>query len=152
MKNKNIAIAAVVVILSSGVSFYAGTKYRSSTSPQTTFSGRNGAFVRQGAGQQAGGRQIIRGRPIIGEVISQDEGGVTIKLPDGSSKIVAMSAKTTISKTTNTTKDELQPGAKVAAFGIENPDGSVTADNIQLNPMFEAQTGGRIGTTPTVAP
>lgn len=54
-----------------------------------------------------------------------------------------MSDKTQINKTSAGAKSDLAKGAQVAVFGTENSDGSVSAQNIQLNPM---QFGGRGGT------
>lgn len=42
----------------------------------------------------------------------------------------------TINKATTATKSDLKTGEKVAVFGTPNSDGSVTAQSIQLNPMF----------------
>ena len=54
---------------------------------------------------------------------------------DGSSKIILLSDKTTINKATAGSKEDLKTGVKIAAFGTENPDGSVSASNVQINPM-----------------
>ncbi len=78
----------------------------------------------------------MNGRPISGEILSSDDKSITVKLQDGSSKIVLLSDKTQINKATSVTKLDLKSGEKVAVFGSENSDGSVTAQNIQLNPQF----------------
>jgi hypothetical protein len=61
---------------------------------------------------------------------------MTVKIADGSSKIVLLGASVTVSKTSDGSKDDLKTGAKVGVFGTDNSDGSVTAQNIQLNPTF----------------
>lgn len=90
------------------------------------------------------GRGLQRGqnfRPVNGEIISADEKSVTVKLPDGGSKIVILSEKTSINKAAEATKEDLKVGEKVAVFGSENTDGSVTAQNIQLNPQPRGNLG-----------
>jgi hypothetical protein len=47
-----------------------------------------------------------------------------------------------ISKTQTTSKSDLTQGANVAVFGSPNSDGSVTAQNVQLNPMFRMRPDG----------
>ena len=47
-----------------------------------------------------------------------------------------LSEKTEINKAEKTSKENLKTGQQVAVFGTENSDGSVTAQNIQLNPQF----------------
>jgi len=59
-------------------------------------------------------------------------------LQDGSSRIVIVSETTQINKAEQATKTDLKIGEKVAVFGQENSDGSVTAQNIQLNPTFRS--------------
>jgi len=41
-----------------------------------------------------------------------------------------------INKSEPASKTDLTVGEKVAAFGTENSDGSVTGQNIQLNPVL----------------
>ena len=61
-------------------------------SQPSTFSRQGGTGARQGQGSRMGFR------PVNGEIISADEKTVTVKLQDGSSKIVLFSDKTTINK------------------------------------------------------
>lgn len=75
-------------------------------------------------------------RPIIGEIIAKDDESITVKLQDGGSKIIFISDETSISKTEESTADSLIENAQVLVFGSQNSDGSITANNIQLNPEF----------------
>lgn len=136
MKNNNILIIIVVAILMAGSGFFAGMKYQQSKQPAFTRQ-FNGQFdIRQGTrnGQSQGNRQSFR--PVNGEIISADEKSITVKMQDGGSRIVLFSEKTEINKAESGTKEDLKVGETVAVFGTENSDGSVTAQNIQLNPMF----------------
>lgn len=67
-----------------------------------------------------------------------DDKSITVKLQDGSSKIVLLSNTTAYNKSATGAKSDLKTGEKVAVFGTENSDGSVTARDVQLNP----RTGG----------
>lgn len=130
MKSLYILIAILVVIVGGGA-FFAGMKYQQSKQP---------AFLRQLGGVQGqrtgtGGNRMGF-RPVNGEIISSDDKSITVKLQDGSSKIVLLSDKTQINKAAEATKEDLKTGEKVAVFGTENSDGTVTAQNIQLNPEF----------------
>lgn len=91
---------------------------------------------------QGGGRgqgRFGQDRPANGEIISADDKSVTVKLQDGSSMIVLLTNTTAFNKSAEGSKSDLKVGERVAVFGTENSDGSVTAQNVQLNPMF----GGR---------
>jgi len=129
---KNLIITIVVAVLVGGVCFFAGIKYQQSKQP---------AFPRQFAGQmgggQGGGANRLGFRSVNGEIISTDEKSITVKLQDGSSKIVIVSETTQINKAEQANKEDLKVGEKVAVFGQENSDGSVTAQNIQINPLMQ---------------
>ena len=73
---------------------------------------------------------------VRGEIIDQDEESITVKLSDDSSKIVLISENMSINKATEGSVDDLEVGKEVMVFGQENSDGSVSATNIQLNPML----------------
>lgn len=129
MKN-TIIVAILVLILGGGGGFFAGMKYQQSKSP----AGRFGNFQGNRNGQPQQRNQGFR--PVNGEIISSDDKSITVKLSGGSSKIVLLSDKTAINKGVEATKGDLKNGERVAVFGQENSDGSVTAQNIQLNPEF----------------
>ncbi len=135
MKNANI-IAVVLLIIGLGGGFFAGMQYQKSQVPQ----GANGQGRRLGAGGQNGAN-----RPVAGDIISSDDKSITVKMQDGSSKIVLVSSSTQINKAAIATKADLKTGERVAVFGTTNSDGSVTAQNIQLNPQTRG-FGGNQGT------
>jgi len=134
MKNIYIVAAIIVVIVGAGA-FFAGMKYQQSKQP---------AFLREFAGRQGQGTGTggnrVGFRPVNGEIISSDDKSITVKLQDDSSKIVLLSDNTEINKAAEATKEDLKVGEKVAVFGQENSDGTVTAQNIQLNPQFREPT------------
>ncbi|MFC1647118.1 hypothetical protein ACFL1A_02410 [Patescibacteria group bacterium] len=79
--------------------------------------------------RDAGGR-------VIGEILNIDDESMTVKMTDGSSKIVIFSDKTAYNKTSKGSVDDLKTGDNVGVFGVANSDGSVTASDIQINPEF----------------
>ncbi len=127
MKNINtLAIILLVVGLLGG--FFGGMQYQKSKQP-VGFNGRNG--------QGGFGRGNSQGqRPVSGDIISQDSNSVTVKLQDGSSKIIILSGTTTINKATAGSVSDLKIGERVTAFGTANSDGSVTAQNLSVGTMF----------------
>lgn len=68
--------------------------------------------------------------------------------------MVLLSDSVTISKTDTGLKEDVKTGISVAVFGTTNSDGTVTAQNIQLNPTFRIGVGGtnRINPQPTISP
>lgn len=142
MKNNYIITAVLVIIIGAGA-FYGGMQYQKAQRPSFgQFNGQVGG--RRGAdGQNTRFGNGANGGMVTGEVTSQDSNSITVKMPDGSSKIVILSGSTTINKQATGTKDDLKSGEKVAVFGTTNSDGSVTAQSIQLNPqvrMFRGPT------------
>ncbi len=136
MKN-NILITLVIIICIGGLSFYAGMKYQQNQ--QALISAPR--FRNQGsAASNQQGRIRMGGRPIVGEILNMDDKTITVKMPDGSFKIVLFSDTTSISKTSEAVKSDLKIGEKIGIFGTDNSDGTVTAQNIQLNPAFRQAT------------
>jgi hypothetical protein len=142
-----ITIAIAIVIGVGG--FFAGMKYQQTKQPSFTRNGANtfmmgGAQNGQGAinGQTRTGGARMGGGQVMGDILSQDATSITVKLQDGSSKIVLFNDKTTINKAEAASTADLKTGEKVAVFGQTNTDGSVTATNIQLNPILRGQATG----------
>ncbi len=141
MKNQSMLITVVAVVIVGAAAFFGGMKYQQSKQ----FAGfRMGAAGMMG---QQGNRQFVAGqngrtgtansmRPVVGEILSMDDKSITVKLQDGSSKIVLLPDTATYSKTDTGSKADLKVGGKVGVFGTTNSDGSVTAQTVQENPAF----------------
>lgn len=150
-------IIAVTVIIGSGA-FYGGMKYTESKSSRGGFSQAGfqnlssderwqrfqelGANIGEAFNQDHEG-DGFRGRfgsgdgnrSLSGEIISQNESSFTIKLNDGSTKIVFVNDSTQITKSIDGTLDDLNEGEQIFVVGDENPDGSYIAKTIQLRSL-----------------
>ncbi len=145
---KKIIPILVLSILIVGVgAFYGGMKYQQSKGSPGNFFGQNfqnmSAEQRQqfaqgnasGSFRQGAGRMVGSGF-LSGQVISKDEQSLTLKMQDGSSKIVFFSDATKISKTTEGTVSDISQGDEITIIGQQNSDGSYTAQTIQQGNAF----------------
>ncbi|MBI3887854.1 hypothetical protein HY310_02190 [Candidatus Microgenomates bacterium] len=125
MKNQQIVTVLVLAIVAGAVGFFGGMQYQKSQTPVPVLNQfrRNGG----GLGQNNTNNAVVRG-----EITAADDNSVTIKINDGSSKIVLLAPTTTITEATTAAKTELSTGKQVTIFGVTNTDGSVTAQNVQL--------------------
>lgn len=122
-------IITIILIVVVGVAgFFGGMQYQKSQRG-------NGAFSDQGFVRRMGNTQNANSAAMRGQVIGSDDKSITVKLQDGSSKILLLAGSTTITEATSATKQALQNGTAISAFGTSNSDGSVTAQNIQINPQ-----------------
>ncbi len=148
----------ILVVVFAAAAFYGGMQYQKSQTRASFAGGANGQFARRfgqggsgpggfGGGQGAGGMM-----PVRGQIVSQSNGSITVKMNDGSSKIVNLTGSTTISKTTTGTTSDLKSGEDVTAIGSAGSDGSVTAQTVLIgngNMFFRrggaqnAPTGGQ---------
>lgn len=131
---KKILPIIIALIIIGGGAFYGGMKYTGSRSPAGQFSrgdlsNAGGRVLFGGPGGQRGGAGFV-----AGEILSKDDKSITIKLPDGGSKIVFFSDSTEIAKSVNGSISDLEVGKTVTANGTANSDGSITAQSIQLGP------------------
>jgi len=136
---KKLILIIIALVIVGGGAFYGGMKYEQSKSPLTNFSRQNfqnlspeqrQQFLQQGVGQRAGAGFLS------GEVINKDEQSLTLKMPDGGSKIIFFSDSTQISKTTEGSIDDIEIGKQIMVSGEQNSDGSYTAKTIQLSPRY----------------
>lgn len=129
--NKNV-LTVILLIIGLGAGFFGGMQYQKSQAGN----GRNGAFTRRlGNGQNA---QAIRG-----SIDSIDNNSLTVKLMDGSGKIVLLNEQTTLEKNATASASDLKSGENITAFGTQNSDGSVTAMNIQIGGGFRGPGQGQ---------
>lgn len=129
--NKKIITGVVAIVILGGV-FYAGVAYgKSGTSARSQFG--NGQFTGNLNGV-GGMRAGMGGGFIAGEIISKDVSSVTIKMQDGSTKIVLVGTSTQVMKSAIGTANDLITGTTVTVTGSANSDGSVTAQSVQIRP------------------
>ena len=149
MQSKKTLITAIVAVIVVGAAaFFGGTVYeKGSLSKQGLLRNSNGGSGggnqqgRPGGGRAFGGGQGGNGEPnggqgdfTSGQVISKDDKSITIKTRDGGTKIVFFSDSTTIAKSVSGSSSDISNGQQVMASGKTNPDGTLTADNIQIRP------------------
>lgn len=138
-----IVIIVVVVLAIGAGAFFGGMKFQ-----ETKAASSNSADHSQQGGRGQNGQNRFSGgfRPITGEILNMDDKSITVKLEDGSSKIVLLPDNITVSKTDIGSKADLKTGVKVGVFGTTNSDGSITAQNVQLNPLSRGFMGTPSGT------
>ncbi len=123
----------MVLVIAVAISFFAGMQYQKSQN--------RGQFnMRQGNSQINSNRQMIRG--VSGEVLNVNDKTMTVKLNDGSSKIVMFLSNTSVSQATSSAVSNIKTGEQVMVFGANNSDGSVNAQTIQINPIRPQGQGG----------
>lgn len=153
MKN-NLTVTVVVAVIVAVAAFFGGMKYQQAQLSSANQNNGNGQYMIGGpngpTGSGRGGRMGFgrNGNAAVGDILSQDQNSLTIKLADGSSKIIILTGSTAYSKTDSATLSDLKVGERVAAFGATNSDGSITATNVQLNPQFRNRPAGN-NTSPT---
>lgn len=126
----NIVVIAIVIgVGAAGAGFFGGMKYQQSKFGQMTPSTAN----KQRGQNMTGGGSFGGVRPIIGEIKKIDKESIIVQLKDGSSKIIILSGTSLVSKTEYLSVNDLQTGTQVGVFGTLNEDGSVTAQNIQID-------------------
>jgi hypothetical protein len=132
MRKIYVAIVAIVV---AGAGFLGGMKYGGvKNSPQNQANLQN-AFGRQYGTRNTGQSGNQNGVSAIeGQIVSMDDKSITIKLRDGGSKVVFYSTSTQVRKITEGSANDLSANEQITILGKTNPDGSVTAQFIQLRP------------------
>lgn len=153
MDKKCLILLIVVLLVAGGGGFYGGTAYQKnkSSSQATSVEGvfsrgnmtdeereamrermRSGGMPENMPGDFAA-RGGGFGRPISGGIIGVDDNSITLKLEDGSTRIVFLSGETQINKIDACTKDDLAENVEVTVSGTENDDGTIEARQIQIS-------------------
>ncbi|OGN28154.1 MAG: hypothetical protein A3A33_02255 [Candidatus Yanofskybacteria bacterium RIFCSPLOWO2_01_FULL_49_25] len=143
-------ITAVLVVIVGFGAFFGGSAYANNKAA-TTRQARIGAAGGFGAGRGvAGGTGGIEGMNAggfsNGDIIAKDATSITIKMRDGSSKIVFYSGTTEVGKFVSGNTDDLAVGKTVTITGKANTDGSITAKSIQVRPSMPSPSA-----TPAIA-
>jgi hypothetical protein len=134
MKKNAIIITILVAIIAAGAGFFGGMQYQKMQPRSANFAQFAGGLGGRGGNTRFG--QNGANRPVVGEIISSDANSITVKMMDGSTKIVVVGGSTSINKAATGTIADLKTGETVAVFGTQNQDGSVTAQNVQINPQM----------------
>jgi hypothetical protein len=150
IKNNFVLIIILALLVGGAAGFFGGMQYQKNQRSAAFGQFTNGQFGARGGSSTAG----LRGRNgngAEGTILSTDDNSMTVKLADGSSKIVLLTASTSFNKATAATAADLIVGQTVAAFGTTNTDGSITASNVQINPVMRGP-GGPSGASGPVTP
>lgn len=150
MKTNHIVSVLVLLVVFSTASFFVGTKYQQNKIT-TGFNQRmanDGSGMGQGMGRNnTNNTDTVKNRgqtpgfrQTVGEIISLDDKSITVKMIDGSSKIVLISDSTTVNQSVTASKNDLKVGISVAVRGDQNTDGSVSSSNIEINPHIATIT------------
>jgi hypothetical protein len=145
--NKSIAIIILIVVLVGSLAFYSGMRYAQNKISKSNVSQVNFQNLQNLSPQerqkrlQEFGMRFRNGNQrdanfAAGEIIAKDDKSVTIKLRDGGSKIIFFSGSTEITKFVAGNLEDLEVGKNIVVNGSTNPDGSVTAQLIQLRPSL----------------
>ncbi|MFZ2205023.1 MAG: hypothetical protein WAV23_00315 [Minisyncoccia bacterium] len=141
IENKKNVMIVVGIIVLVGV-FYVGMSYGKSKIPSRGQGGQGAQIFGQNGRSAAGG---VRGggsfgSMTAGEILSKDAQSMTVKLRDGSSKIVFYTDKISVEKNVSGTSSDLVVGKQISVTGTTNSDGSITAQSVQIRPAMSVIT------------
>jgi len=137
-----ITVVVITAVLAGGGAFYGGMKYAQSKVPQRGNFSAN--FQRNGAANIIGGtRANGSGGFTAGDIVAKDNNSITVKLSNGSSKVVFFSDTIEVDKFAKGTASDLQVGESVTVGGQANQDGSITAQTIQIRPSQPPAPAGQ---------
>ena len=140
---KTMVISALLVLLALGGGFFAGMTYQKGKAVvrngfYAMTQGNQGGMMRGRFGQGQGGQNF---RPVRGEVLSLSQNTMTVKLPNGNSEIVVFGQSTQFVKSEAASVSDVKTGDTVMVVGTQNSDGSVTAQNVEVNPPAIGMSG-----------
>ncbi|MFA5934361.1 MAG: hypothetical protein WC827_00525 [Candidatus Paceibacterota bacterium] len=131
-KNKKIYyIVGLVLVVA--LAFYLGTltnknKGNNFSQNRTGQVGMQQNFIN---GMQKGQRNF--GGMVAGKILSMDDKSITLENRDGGSRIILLSASTTIQKSILGTLTDLKVGEQISVLGKADTSGTVAAQSIQIN-------------------
>jgi hypothetical protein len=154
--NKNTTTIWIIAILVIGAaSFYGGMTYAGTKKSANSLGQNGGNFQNLTPDQRA--QRFAQGGPGAGsgaarnggqngagfaggDILSKDDKSITVKMRDGSSKIIFFSPATQILKSTSGTPADLKIGENVIVNGKADQSNTITADSIQLRPFTASST------------
>ena len=144
MNSKILGIVVSGLLIAAG-SFYEGTVYAKSNAPASRGGNFTGQFGTGGAGLNRAG--MSRAGFTAGQILSKDATSITIKMQDGSTKIILIGSSTQIMKSATGSLVDLVAGVEVAVNGATNSDGSITAQSVQIRSAGSMPLGSTMQTT-----
>jgi hypothetical protein len=160
MKRWLIPVAIVVVIAVGLGAFFGGRAIGGGTpSPEQAMKVLQNltAEQRQALAQSSGSSGAAAGAPTgaagpggnmtSGSILSRDANSITVKLSDGSTKLVLYSDSTTISVNKDGSSSDLTTGQEVRVSGTSNSDGTITATSIQCGSLPSGAPPGATSST-----
>ena len=118
----------ILIIIFAAAGFYGGMIYQKHhfrTSPGSA--GKQ--YASRSVAKKSGAHGVI---PVHGQISATGNNTITVKLHNGSSKIIDLTGQTKVNTITKGSASDLKTGSDVTAVGITNSDGSITARNITI--------------------
>jgi len=147
---KMIAGYIVTTLIAGSLGVYGGMTYQKTksisafgqrgTSQRLTQTRNNNQNTKNQIPSGTSAGMMNRGGAINGEITAKDDKSMTVKMPDGSSKIIILSSDTTYRIADEAKPEDLVVGKTVAVQGSTSPDGSTIATSVELNPLMRFQT------------
>lgn len=141
-KNTKIIYIVVGIVVAIGI-FFGGVQVGKANTLNKSGMGMIQGNNQFGVNRQGrtGGRGM-NANFVMGEILSKDATSITVKLQDSGSKIIFVASSTPVMKSTQGTLTDVSVGNIVTVTGSTNPDGSLTAQSIQLRPAGAVSQGG----------
>lgn len=96
---KEYIVALVLAVIAAGAGFFGGMQYAKSQNKTSSGQFQGGRSAGNGTGRgRFGGNGGGNFRPVVGEIVNEDDKSMTVKMQHGSSKIVILSETTTYSQ------------------------------------------------------
>jgi hypothetical protein len=136
VKQREYLIFGVALIVVGAIGFASGVAWKAP--PGSAGDGGRGAGQFSRTGDRATGARTFQdaGGFASGEVIAKDDTTLTVKLPSGGTRIVFYTGATPFLVSATGSPADVKIGENVLVSGSQNPDGSVSAQSIQVRPIM----------------
>lgn len=129
---KNIYFLITIAVLIACATFFAGVKWgtKKSLAPQTACTAPANNQPVQNVNQS-------KSDVAVGQITAKDDLSFTVKMADGSLKKIIFSDSTIVRKTDLVKPSDLDVGRQITVNGKNNPDGTLSAQNINARPTAQ---------------